>query len=92
MSETSWLFMAHDCYTIQTRLTLFKLKTVLVQSGAACYSLGFEDENLGNSLGWWAANVATCCPSRPGNCPNSYLQNLVTLSVSYNKHPRIWQN
>ena len=21
--------------------------------------------NLGNSLGWWAANVATYCPSRP---------------------------
>ena len=47
-----------------------------VQSGAAYHSLGFEDENLGSSPGWWAATVATYCRSRPGNYPNSYLQNL----------------
>ena len=47
-----------------------------LQSGAAYHSLGFEDDNLGSSPGWWAATVATYCPSRPGNYPNSYLQNL----------------
>ena len=47
-----------------------------LQRGAAYHSLGFEDKNLGSSPGWWAATVATYCPSRPGNYPNSYLQNL----------------
>ena len=51
-------------------------KTNTVQSGAAYHSLGFEDENLGSSPGWWAATAASYCPSRPGNYPNSYLQNL----------------
>ena len=40
-----------------------------LQSGAAYHSLGFEDENLGSSPGWWAATVATYCPSRPGELP-----------------------
>ena len=31
---------------------------------------------MGSSPGWWAATVATYCPSRPGNYPNSYLRNL----------------
>ena len=30
---------------------------------------GFEDEDLGSSPGWWAATVATYCPSRPGELP-----------------------
>ena len=29
-------------------------------------SLGFEDDDLESSPGWWAATVATYCPSRPG--------------------------
>ena len=33
------------------------------------HSLGFEDEDLGISPGWWAATVATYCPSRPGEHP-----------------------
>ena len=37
--------------------------------GAACYSLGFEDDDLGSSPGWWVASVATYCPSRPGELP-----------------------
>ena len=37
-----------------------------IQSGAADHSLGFEDEDLRSSPGWWAATVATYCPSRPG--------------------------
>ena len=41
--------------------------TELLQSGAADRSLiGFEDEDLGSSPGWWASTVATYCPSRPG--------------------------
>ena len=48
----------------------------ILQSGAAYHLLGFEDEDLGCSPGWWATTVATYCPSRPGNYPNSYLQNL----------------
>ena len=40
-----------------------------VQSGAAGHSLGFEDEDLESSPGWWAATVATYCPSRPGELP-----------------------
>ena len=47
-----------------------------LQSGVAYHSLGFEDENLASFLGWWAATVATNCPSRLVNYPNSYLQNL----------------
>ena len=30
------------------------------------HSLGFEDEDLGSSPVWWAATVATYCPSRLG--------------------------
>ena len=37
-----------------------------IQSGASYHSLGFEDEDLGSSPGWWAATVAIYCPSRPG--------------------------
>ena len=33
-------------------------------------------DDLGSSLGLWAATVGTYCPRRPGNYPNSYLQNL----------------
>ena len=29
-------------------------------------SLSFEDEDLRSSPSWWAATVATYCPSRPG--------------------------
>ena len=36
-----------------------------VQSGASDRSLGFEDEDLGSSPGWWAATVSNYCPSRP---------------------------
>ena len=28
------------------------------------------------SPGWWAVTVATYCPSRQGNYPNYYIQNL----------------
>ena len=35
-----------------------------LQSGAAYHSLVFEDVDLGSSPGWWAASVATYCPSR----------------------------
>ena len=34
--------------------------------GAAGHLLGFEDEDLESSSRWWAATVATYCPSRPG--------------------------
>ena len=51
-------------------------KTIIIQSGASGHSLGFEDEDLGSSPGWRAATVATYCPNRPGNYPNSYLLNL----------------
>ena len=40
-----------------------------VQSGAAYHSLGFEDENFWSFPGWWAATVATYCPSRMGELP-----------------------
>ena len=36
---------------------------------ASRHSLGFEDDDLGSSPGWWAATVATYCPSRPGELP-----------------------
>ena len=36
---------------------------------ASGHSLGFEDEDLGSSPGWWAATVAIYCPSRPGELP-----------------------
>ena len=47
-----------------------------VQSGASGERLDWVDLDLGSSPGWWAATVATYCPSRLGNSPNYYLQNL----------------
>ena len=50
-----------------------------IQSVAAYYSLGFEDENLGSSCGWWATAVATYCLRRQGgegNYQNYYLKTL----------------
>ena len=47
-------------------ITLATPKLKALQSGAADRSLGFEDEDLRSSPGWWAATVATYCPSRPG--------------------------
>ena len=41
----------------------------LIYTEAAYHSLGFEDGNLGSSPGWWAATVATYCPSRQGELP-----------------------
>ena len=43
---------------------------------ASRHLLGFVDLDLGSSPGWWAATVATYCPSRPGNYPNLFLRNL----------------
>ena len=40
-----------------------------VHRWASRHSLGFEDENLGSSPSWWAATVATYCPSRLGELP-----------------------
>ena len=37
-----------------------------VHCWASRHSLGFEDDDLGSSPSWWAATVATYCPSRPG--------------------------
>ena len=42
-----------------------------IQRFLSTLSHGFEDENLGSSPGWWAATVATYCPSRPGEHPKS---------------------
>ena len=36
----------------------------LLQSGASGERLGWVDLDLGSSPGWWAASVATYCPSR----------------------------
>ena len=40
-----------------------------IQSGAVYRSQGFEGNVFGSSSGWWAATVATYCPSRPGELP-----------------------
>ena len=53
---------------IRTREIHRNLPYVL-QSEAARHSLGFKDEDLGSLPGWWAATVATYCPSRPGELP-----------------------
>ena len=34
--------------------------------GLVVWQLGWADLDLGSSPGWWAAAVATYCPSRPG--------------------------
>ena len=44
---------------------MYQKSKCFLQSGASDRSLGFEDEDLGSSLGWWATTVATYCPSRP---------------------------
>ena len=38
-------------------------RTTILQRGAFGHSLGFEDEDLASSPGWWAA-IATYCLSR----------------------------
>ena len=71
-------------YKILSFLVIPDLDSDPLQSGiiipihcwASRHSLGFEDEDLGSSPGWWATTVATYCQGRPGNSPNSYLQNL----------------
>ena len=40
-------------------------KWYTVHCWASRHSLGFEDEDLGCSPGWWAATVAMYCPSKP---------------------------
>ena len=40
-----------------------------IQSRATYHLLGFVDENLGSYPAWWAATVATFCPSRLGELP-----------------------
>ena len=42
---------------------------VYIHCWASRHSLGFEDEDLGSSPGWWAATVATYCPRRPVELP-----------------------
>ena len=59
---------------------------LFVQSGAAYRSWGFEGEDLESSPGWWAATVATYCPSTPGNSPNSCWQNLTHDGTTKSVH------
>ena len=40
---------------------------LVIQSGASGERLGWVDSDLGSSPGWWAASVATYCPSRMVN-------------------------
>ena len=42
-----------------------------VQSGASGERLGWVDLDLGSSPAWWAATVATYCPSRMVEHPKS---------------------
>ena len=44
---------------------LYWIVCFVVQRYSSTLSQGFEDEDLGNFPGWWAATVATYCPSRP---------------------------
>ena len=50
--------------------------TIVYRVGLMVWQLGWVDLDLGSSPGWWAAIVATYCPSRPGELPKSFLQNL----------------
>ena len=71
--------------TVKWRLETSK-EVSLIHCWASPYSLGFEDEDLGSSLGWWAATVATYCPSRRGNYTNSYLRNLANDETPNSVH------
>ena len=53
--------------TNQGRDTMLCLRAI--HCWASRHSLDFEDEDLGSSPGWWAATVATYCPSRPRELP-----------------------
>ena len=44
---------------------------ITIQSGAVYRSQGFEGNVLGSSSGWWAATVATYCPSRLVELPKT---------------------
>ena len=41
-------------------------RKVIYSLGLVAWQLGWVDLDLGSSPGWWAATVATYCPSRPG--------------------------
>ena len=43
-----------------------------LQSGAAYHSLGFEDENLGSSQGWWA-NCSYLLPKQTGETTQIFI-------------------
>ena len=54
----------------------------MLQSGTAYRSLGFEDENLGSSPGWWVAIVTTYYPSRLGELPKFLSSKLCERSAA----------
>ena len=49
-------------------------KVADLQSGASGLRLGWVDLDLGSSPGWWAASIATYCPSRMVEHPKSKLR------------------
>ena len=53
----------------------FKLKFAwLVQGDSEGLGLGYGDLDFGSSLGWWAATIATYCPS-------SMMEHLIPIST-----------
>ena len=61
----------HTNQTIVPRRMFSSPAFVIVQSGAVYRSQGFEGNVLGSSSGWWAATVATYCPSRQVELPKT---------------------
>ena len=47
------------------------IRMTLVQGDSGGLRLGWVDLDLGSSPGWWAATVATYCPSRMVEHPKS---------------------
>ena len=61
------LHIMFHCLACNTRLNNEFLNIKIICFGLSLPS--FVNKNLGSSPGWWAATVATYCPSRPGELP-----------------------
>ena len=67
---------------------------VTVQGGASGRTVGWVDSELGSSPDWWAATVATYCPSRMVEHPKSKstLPNCRTRCPTLYKTFMLWRN
>ena len=70
-AEHSHVGLKRELVAIQSESYLLAFLKVQYRVTHLLANLGWVDFDLGCSLGWWAATVATYCPSKPGELPKS---------------------